>query len=123
MGPADCRRYMKVGRRVGRLPALRAVRRTAECRPYMRAALRAQNQRKKTISSSPNMLMKKIRSVLPVAGPRAEKANIRKPERKRCGRVCGAFRGIEHDFQRLAADLFHWLPDRGQCRRYELREC
>lgn len=35
------------------------------------------------MNSSPNMLMKKIRSVFPVAGPSAEKANIRNPERNR----------------------------------------
>jgi hypothetical protein len=32
--------------------------------------------------------MKKIRSMFPVAGPRAEKANIRKQERKRWGVFC-----------------------------------
>ena len=31
------------------------------------------------------MLMKKIRSKLPVAGPSAEKANMRKPDRNRWG--------------------------------------
>ena len=34
------------------------------------------------------MLMKKTRSEFPVAGPRAEKANIRKPDRKRWGVFC-----------------------------------
>ena len=37
------------------------------------------------MKSSPNMPIKKIRSKFPVAGPSAEKANIRKPARNKQG--------------------------------------
>lgn len=40
------------------------------------------------MNSSPNMEIKKIRSALPVAGPRAEKINMRKPDRNRYGVFC-----------------------------------
>ena len=50
--------------------------------------MREYRYRNHTINSSPNMLMKKMRSVLPVAGPSAEKANINNPDRKRCGFFC-----------------------------------
>ena len=34
------------------------------------------------------MLIKKIRSEFPVAGPSAENANIKNPERNKCGVFC-----------------------------------
>ena len=39
--------------------------------------------RNSTIHTSPNMLMKKMRSLFPVAGPSAENTNIRKLDRNR----------------------------------------
>ena len=45
-------------------------------------------RKKSAKHTSPNILMKKIRSKLPVAGPSAEKANIRKPARKSAGVFC-----------------------------------
>ena len=52
--------------------------------PYL-ADFRAWSRKKRTISASPIMPMRKMRSMFPVAGPRAEKANINRPLKNRNG--------------------------------------
>ena len=49
------------------------------------AAFLACSRKKRTISASPIMPMRKMRSMFPVAGPRAEKANMNRPLRNKKG--------------------------------------